>query len=170
MYQPWWLTDSYEGDFAIPVDFLTVSGAEGPALVRVWGDGKTDAGWGLTDKDDKPAFIPLYQRKRFQASAILAGYAEKIWAFAFIMRSMRVVCIDIDGKNGGFDHAASLGILPPTLAETSKSGDYGQSVFAGVELDGRRSIKKKMVRQRGYASTCKKHRKGRARVWRGICV
>jgi hypothetical protein len=134
MYQPWWLTDSYEGDFAIPVDFLTVSGAEGPALVRVWGDGKTDAGWGLTDKDDKPAFIPLYQRKRFQASAILAGYAEKIWAFAFIMRSMRVVCIDIDGKNGGFDHAASLGILPPTLAETSKSGN-GYHLFYLVSED-----------------------------------
>jgi len=100
----------------------------------VWGDGKTDAGWGLTDKDDKPAFIPLYQRKRFQASAILAGYAEKIWAFAFIMRSMRVVCIDIDGKNGGFDHAASLGILPPTLAETSKSGN-GYHLFYLVSED-----------------------------------
>jgi hypothetical protein len=33
------------------------------------------------------------------------------------------VCVDIDGKNGGFDQIASLGQLPPTLAETSKSGN-----------------------------------------------
>jgi hypothetical protein len=39
------------------------------------------------------------------------------------MRSMKLVCIDIDGKNGGLLHAGKLGMLPHTLAETSKSGD-----------------------------------------------
>ena len=132
--QPWWKTDKYEGDFAIPADFLTVSGIEGPALVRVWGDGKTDPGWGLTDKDNNPAFIPLYTRKKFQARTILAGYAQDKWAFAFVMRSMRVVCIDIDGKNGGFDNVGKLGMLPHTLAETSKSGN-GYHLFYLVSED-----------------------------------
>jgi hypothetical protein len=39
------------------------------------------------------------------------------------MRSTRLVCVDIDGKNGGLEHAKRLGMLPPTTAETSKSGD-----------------------------------------------
>ena len=40
-----------------------------------------------------------------------------------MMRSLRMVCIDIDGKNGGLVEARKLGMLPYTLAETSKSGD-----------------------------------------------
>jgi hypothetical protein len=65
-------------------------------------------------------------------SPVLAGYEKKSHAFAFIMRSMRVVCIDIDGKNGGLIHAGKLGMLPYTLAETSKSGD-GFHLFYTVE-------------------------------------
>ena len=38
------------------------------------------------------------------------------------MRSLRLVCVDIDGKNGGLEYAGRLGALPLTLAETSKSG------------------------------------------------
>ena len=40
---------------------------------------------------------------------------------ALIMRSVSLVCIDIDGKNGGIESAAALN-LPHTMAETSKSG------------------------------------------------
>jgi Bifunctional DNA primase/polymerase, N-terminal len=134
MYQPWWLNDTYDQADPIPVHFHAESGVEGPALVRVWDDGKTDAGWGLTDKKGQPTFIPLYHRKKFQAAPILFGYEQDKWAFAFVMRSMRVVCIDIDGKNGGFDHAASLGMLPPTLAETSRSGE-GYHLFYKVSED-----------------------------------
>jgi hypothetical protein len=128
------MTDRYEHDYAVPDQFDTVAGEQGPALVRVWDDGKTDAGWGLTDKDGKPAFIPLYARKRFKAEPILVGYEQRMWAFAFVMRSMRVVCIDIDGKNGGLVHAGKLGMLPLTLAETSKSGD-GYHLFYKVSED-----------------------------------
>lgn len=134
MFQPWWLSDTYDHDYAVPVQFEAEAGLEGPALVRVWNDGKTDMGWGLTDKQGRPTFIPLYKRKRFHTKPILVGYDLNKWAFAFVMRSMRVVCIDIDGKNGGIEHAASLGMLPPTLAETSKSGD-GYHLFYKVSDD-----------------------------------
>lgn len=133
MPQPWWTTDRYDHDYAIPTQMLDLAGPEGPALVRVWEDGKTDVGWGLNDKDGKPAFMPLYKRHRFQARPILVGYAQKKWAFAFVMRSMKLVCIDIDGKNGGQQHAGKLGMLPLTLAETSKSGDGHHLFYATTE-------------------------------------
>jgi hypothetical protein len=88
----------------------------------------------LTDRDGNKAFIPKYTKGHFRKPGVLFGYEQKKNAFAFIMRSMRVVCIDIDGKNGGISHAASLGILPPTLAETSKSGD-GYHLFYLVSED-----------------------------------
>jgi len=47
------------------------------------------------------------------------------------MRSLALVCIDIDGKNGGEVGAKQLGLLPPTLAETSKSGN-GWHLFYAV--------------------------------------
>ena len=48
------------------------------------------------------------------------------------MRSARAVCIDIDGKNGGFDHVVELGFLPPTVAEISQSGN-GYHLFYSVD-------------------------------------
>ena len=48
------------------------------------------------------------------------------------MRSARIVCIDIDGKNGGFEHISELGFLPPTLSETSKSGN-GYHLFYATD-------------------------------------
>jgi hypothetical protein len=47
---------------------------------------------------------------------------------------MKLVCIDIDGKNGGLQHAGRLGNLPLTLAETSKSGD-GYHLFYATSDD-----------------------------------
>ena len=64
---------------------------------------------------------------------MLYGYDRDKWAFAIVMRSLRVVCLDIDGKNGGYDSAKAL-LLPPTLAETSKSGD-GYHLFYDVPDD-----------------------------------
>lgn len=52
--------------------------------------------------------------------------------FAFVMRSLQVVCIDIDGKNGGIESAKQLGNLPRTLAEISKSGT-GYHLFYRVD-------------------------------------
>jgi hypothetical protein len=67
--------------------------------------------------------MPRYTRGEFNERRVLYGYNKGKWTFAYVMRSVRLVCIDIDGKNGGLEHAKKLGKLPPTLAETSKSGN-----------------------------------------------
>lgn len=64
-----------------------------------------------------------YERGEFDQRRVLYGYGKGRWAYAYVMRSVQLVCIDIDGKNGGLEHAKRLGVLPPTMAETSKSGD-----------------------------------------------
>jgi hypothetical protein len=120
---------------AVPVGQLEPhAGPQGIALVRTWKDGTTDPGWGLQSKDGKPAFMKRYNRRAFSMSPVLAGYDKGLHAFAFVMRSMKVVCIDIDGKNGGNLHAGKLGMLPLTLAETSKSGD-GYHLFYTTSED-----------------------------------
>jgi hypothetical protein len=86
----------------------------------------------LSGKDGGDGFMPRYQRGEFNARRVLYGYEQDRWTFAIVMRSVRLVCIDIDGKNGGLEHAKRLGMLPPTLAETSKSGD-GYHLFYRVD-------------------------------------
>ncbi len=124
---PWWRTDGYTLDVEVPDQFAGSSGPNGVALVRAYADGKTDPGWG------RDTFMELYQKgQQFRPTPIIAGYRKKRWAFAYIMRSVSLVCVDIDGKNGGLEHAKHLGPLPPTLAETSKSGN-GFHLFYEVE-------------------------------------
>jgi hypothetical protein len=123
---PWWRTDPYtDGDHDLPVPqvFFNQAGPKGLALVRTWPDGRTDPGWGLQGAEGKDGFMPRYLRGEFNHRRVLFGFDKGRWAFAFVMRSVRMLCIDIDGKNGGLEHAKRLGMLPPTLAETSKSGD-----------------------------------------------
>ena len=117
---PWWKDDRYDlpGINDGPdMDNPELWGPEGPALVRLNKDGTTSEGWG------RDQFMGQYKKKNFNARRILYGYNKGAWAFAWVMRSANMVCIDIDGKNGGFDHASELGFLPPTTAETSKSGN-----------------------------------------------
>lgn len=121
--KPWWLTDTYTGEHAVPDVFEEASGPQGLGLVKAWPSGLTDPGWGLIGSNGRDGFIPRYYRGEFNARRVVHGYNRDKWAFAFIMRSLRMVCIDIDGKNGGFDGARHLGMLPPTLSETSKSGN-----------------------------------------------
>src|SRR5690242_14456333 len=121
--KPWWQTDSYDDDVAVPSAFSNYAGPEGLALVRAWPDGRTDPGWGLQGANGGDGFMPRYMRGEFNERRVVYGYDHGKWAFAFVMRSVRVVCIDIDGKNGGLEHAKRLGALPPTMAETSKSGN-----------------------------------------------
>jgi len=64
-----------------------------------------------------------YNRGEFNSRVPLLGYEKDKWAFAVIMRSVQLIAIDIDGKNGGLDNARKLGMLPLTMAETSKSGN-----------------------------------------------
>lgn len=133
---PWWRTDVYDGEYATPAELDELAGPHGVALVRAWPDGRTDAGWG------GDTFMAKYEQGGFNARRVLYGYNAGKWAFAFIMRSVRLVCIDIDGKNGGLEHAKKLGMLPPTLAETSKSGD-GYHLFYTVDEE--------WVETKGYA-------------------
>lgn len=130
--KPWWQTDSYDVEKAVPPEFEAAAGPKGLALVKAWPSGVTDKGWGLQGPTGEDGFMPRYMRGEFNARRVLHGYERNRWAFAFIMRSVHLVCIDIDGKNGGLEHAKKLGMLPYTLAETSKSGD-GYHLFYAVD-------------------------------------
>jgi len=77
--------------------------------------------------------MPLYLKGEFNSRRAMYGYLRDKWAVAIVMRSTRLVCVDIDGKNGGYDAAKKL-MLPPTLAETSRSGD-GFHLFYDVPTD-----------------------------------
>lgn len=124
---PWWKSENYRIPAALPEALERQAGANGVALVRAWPDGRTDPGWG------GDTFAECYRKGEFNSRRVLYGYERDKWAFAIVMRSVRVVCIDIDGKNGGYDGAKKL-MLPPTLAETSKSGD-GYHLFYDVPDD-----------------------------------
>lgn len=136
MKTPWWQSDTYDVSDPCPESFNELAGPEGLALVRAWPDGRTDSGWGLVGKGGDPAlgFWERYNKGEFNARRVLYGFGKGKHAFAFVMRSTRVVCVDIDGKNGGFEHVKRLGALPPTLAETSKSGN-GYHLFYELEQD-----------------------------------
>lgn len=131
---PWWMNDSFTVEEPVPTGILDLAGPMGTALVRAWPDGRTDVGWGLIGpmNDRERGFLPRYMNDDFNLRSVLFGYRKDRWAFAVIMRSVKLVCIDIDGKNGGFEHAKRLGVLPPTLAETSKSGN-GFHLFYEVD-------------------------------------
>ncbi len=129
--QHWWMTDQYVIDQAVPEQFTELAGPGGIALVRAWSNGKTDPGWGMSST---PNFMENYTANKFRLRQVVFGYERGKWAFAFVMRSMKLVCLDIDGKNGGLLHAGKLGMLPKTLAETSKSGD-GYHLFYATSAD-----------------------------------
>ena len=123
-----WYVDptTFTGENPLPGGFYDLAGPMGPALVHVYKDGRTTPGWGLTQKDG-PGFLENYQRNKFWARSKLWAFKDSGTAFAIIMRSVNMVMIDIDRHidDGGADgFVAARGIeLPPTLAETSKSGE-----------------------------------------------
>jgi len=127
----WLSKGNYTFDEYVPAQFENFAGPNGIALVKVWDGGVTEKGWGLKSNNGK-AFMELYNMGRFNQLRVLK--AKKPGPFAFVMRSMSLVCIDVDGKNGGFEHLKKLGYLPPTLAETSKSGD-GYHLFYSTADD-----------------------------------
>ena len=104
------------------------SGPRGTAAVEVYENGRTQSGWGLLEpkrspKAGKPSFMPRYMRGEFRLRRVVNAYRTRQEPFAYVMRAQALICVDIDGKNGGFDSTLKLGELPPTLAETSKSGN-----------------------------------------------
>lgn len=102
-----------------------LSGPLGAAYVQVNPDGSTHPGWGGAQ------FMGKYMKRGFDVRRADAVFKKKRTPFALIMRSTKLVCMDIDGKNGGIESAAMLN-LPLTLAETSKSGN-GFHLFYLVE-------------------------------------
>lgn len=128
----WWRTDLYEIDTHIPTELVRSSGPHGVAVVRAWNDGRTDAGWGLRPTEKTPGFMALYNGDKFQGKRVLPTYEKGAHNFAFVMRSMRLICVDIDGKNDGFTGANRLGPLTETLSEISKSGN-GYHLFYLVD-------------------------------------
>jgi hypothetical protein len=121
--KPWWRSDTYDVETPLPGSITVYQGPKDVALVRAWADGRTDQGWGLNPPPNSTeGFMPRYLRGEFNPRRVLFGFDRDRWNFAIVMRSVRLVAIDIDGKNGGIEHAKRL-MLPPTTAETSKSGD-----------------------------------------------
>lgn len=125
----WWATDSYERPVPLPDEFYETPAPKGLALVKVNSDGTTQAGWGaLGGKDPKTGvradgFMPRYMRGEFLHRRALHRYHQDGSPFAIVMRAQPMLCVDIDGKNGGLEHAKELGLTIATLAETSKSGN-----------------------------------------------
>jgi hypothetical protein len=124
MTTPWWLNDNYTVDELLPMELARVAGPAGTAYVRVWKSGKTSAGWALYAQNGRRVFMPRYNSGLFDIGRVSHGYYTGEYAAGMIMRSLRVLAVDIDGKNGGVAHAEMfLQGAPPTLAETSKSGN-----------------------------------------------
>ena len=118
--QPWWMTDTYDRtnyDEGLDLKDEKLWGPRGPAVTPLFPDGRTGPGWG------SESFMKGYTDLKFSIRRLLHKYEERKQPFAFVMRSAKIVCVDIDGKNGGFDHAVELGFLPPTTAEKSMSGN-----------------------------------------------
>lgn len=118
--EPWWTQlDTYDDDSATAELEKDESlwGPEGAALVRLRESGQTSPNWG------EQSFMASYLKKEFHPRKTLFGYERGAWAYAWVLRSGNLVCIDIDGKNGGLESTGRLGWLPVTLAERSKSGN-----------------------------------------------
>ena len=96
------------------------------SLVRVGSGGKTESGWGAKD------FVANREAGRFGAQRSIDAFMKFRQPFAFVMRSVPFVAVDIDGKNGGIQTATILR-LPRTLAETSKSGN-GYHLFYRIPM------------------------------------
>lgn len=132
----WFMEDDYLDPQPIPRALLDVdTGPRGLALVDVYAEGRTSKGWALTPKDpDAPGFMANYMARKFWAKPRVIAAERAGSPFAIVTRSANLVVLDIDMHDGGEDGvvgAVQLGDLPPTLAETSKSGD-GRHLFYSV--------------------------------------
>lgn len=125
--------EDYVHDIPLPSHIVDAAGPHDTALVRVWGE-KTQQGWGLNGPRGEEGFMPRYKKNEFAPRKALHVYEKNNDPFAIVMRSIKMLTVDIDGKNGGFDGAKKLGNLPVTLAEISKSGN-GYHLFYATPDD-----------------------------------
>jgi hypothetical protein len=110
---PWYeQKKQYVDDAPIPATWPTKREL---ALVHVAGDGATTKGWG------RESFMDNYRAGKFEPTGYLRRFAHGR-PFGFVMRAVPLFCVDIDPKHGGLQSARILA-LPPTLAETSRSGN-----------------------------------------------
>lgn len=111
--------------------FVEEEGPHGVALVDVYDQGRTTPGWGLEPQGGKPGFMTNYAAKKFWPRPRLQALKNDQKPYAIVMRSVNIIAVDIDrhldGGADGFKAAARLD-LPPTLAQTSKSGQ-GRHLF-----------------------------------------
>ena len=128
MNQPqwWWKNDTFNNTDIIPEQMHDFAGPKGIATLRVFNNGATQSGW------SREKFMKNYLADKFNHKKTDNYFRYAKLPFAFLMRSMSLICIDIDAKNGGLEHAHKfLGNAGRTLAETSKSGD-GLHLFYSV--------------------------------------
>lgn len=111
--EQWFERESYWDPAGIPphIDF-----GNRLDLVRVYPEGRTQPGWGIKE------FMNNHNRGAFIPGRAMHFYKKYNQPFAIVMRSVPVICVDIDGKNGGIEMSEVLA-LPETLAERSKSGN-----------------------------------------------
>ena len=67
---PWWRTDTYDGELALPDAFTHWAGPNGLGLVRAWPDGTTDPGWGLDSPSTGKGFMERYNEDEFSSRQI----------------------------------------------------------------------------------------------------
>jgi hypothetical protein len=115
--------EQYTDPEPIPAEFAEYGTL---SLVRVGPSGKTESGWGAKD------FVTNREAGRFAVKRSVDAFTKFRQPFAFVMRSIPFVCIDIDGKNGGLQTAQLLR-LPETLAERSKGGN-GYHLFYRIPM------------------------------------
>lgn len=139
----WYQSDSFTDPGALPgplTDDDTLHGPTGPALVSVFAEGRTTSGWGLAptpargDSPARPGFMEDYAAHRFRGRARLVKFERHGDPFALVVRASNLLVVDIDQHmdDGGADGYLGVltlpGELPPTVAETSKSGG-GRHLF-----------------------------------------
>lgn len=114
-----------------------LAGPKGFALVDVFADGRTTPGWGPSATDRHDGFMKEYERGRFVARPRVKRFRESRKPFAFVMRGVRMLVVDVDrhlNDKGpdGFAGMQQTGFeFPVTMAETSKSG-AGRHLFYQV--------------------------------------
>ena len=124
-FTPWYQKQTYDRKEA--PELFEAAGPCGPAIVSILDKvGRTTSGWGRDE------FMTNYKAGKFSYDRQMKIIENKKYdGYAIVMRSLPLICIDIDGKNGGLEGVRALGLLPATLAEISKSGN-GYHLFYQV--------------------------------------
>jgi len=84
------------------------------SLVSLYPNGKTQPVWGAA------SFVDNQKRGKFRSDVVINRFNKQQMPFGIVMRSLPMICVDVDGKNGGIQTAALLG-LTNTFGERSKS-------------------------------------------------